>query len=103
MSKNCANCAFFQAYYVKIEDKFLKTNRGYCNKKSFTSFMNNICEGFENCVTEEKFIELTKDNLIEVIEYIKKIAELLGIRVDDKNIGECDTNINNTNYNDKLK
>ena len=53
MSKDCVHCAFFQAYFIKNGDRFLRTNRGYCNKKSITTFLGNTCIGFENSEKEE--------------------------------------------------
>ncbi len=98
MSKICKDCGCFQAYYVKDEDRFLLTNRGYCCKKSITSFQSNTCEHFENTSEKEKFTALIKDNFDYVLDYFYKIAELVGVKVQKDKVGECDNNFDNLFY-----
>ncbi len=104
MGKNCEDCGCFQAYYVKVEDRFLLTNRGYCSKKCITSFVGNTCEHFENTSEKENFFDLTKENFDYVMEYFYKIAEFIGVKVDKDKIGECNNDYKNLFYdNAKLK
>jgi hypothetical protein len=83
---------------VKVEDRFLLTNRGYCSKNGITSFTGNTCEHFENNFEKEKFSDLTKENFDYVIEYFNKIAELIGVKAQKDKIGECNNDSKNLFY-----